>query len=315
MASQEATIEPEEGPTKGPFKFIKGKGKKTDNELLTLFCNYNANLSSRERCESMHQKDLQLKCNCLSILQPNELEVDNPFSDAVAQYQLYFCRLKSIEQKKIVIEWMRSNSNTGPHRRYPIPFLLDNTQDASSFNALREATICPSSLVELLGRSKKWLKECVDHATNNTLPSHGLIGKTSNNRKAFLQVFEDDLVQHFEELRKEASPIATRLVRESTGETTTRDDDDKTELLGPDVTMRTCYSNFCLSKGVIVSSEKDISGYKFWFAVYPFFRGIYWRMFSKLVGRRTNNRYTALNQTPRAIFLICRQKNNARTRN
>jgi hypothetical protein len=63
------------------------------------------------------------------------------------------------------------------------------------------------------------------------------------------------------------------------------------------------------------TSEKDISGYEFWFAVYPFFWGIYWRMFSKLVGRRKNNRYTALNQTPRAIFLICRQKINARTCN
>lgn len=271
MASQEATMEPEEGPAKGPFKFIKGKDKKSDDELLVLFGNYNVDLSSKDRCESMHQKGLKLQCNCLSILSPNELEVDSPFSDAVAQYQLYFSRLKSIEQKKIVIEWMRSNPNNNgtAHRRYPIPFLLDNSQDSSTFQALREATVCPSSLVELLGRSKKWLKECVDHATNNTLPSHGLIGKTSNNRKAFLLIFEDDLVQHFEELRKEASPIATRLVRESTGETTTRDDDDDYELLGPDVTMRTCYSNFCLSKGVIVSAtnkgtfkKRPLEGYE-----------------------------------------------------
>jgi hypothetical protein len=73
------------------------------------------------------------------------------------------------------------------------------------------------------------------------------IGGERGATSAFLKMYESDLDDHFEELKKEAEPIATRYVREMTGETTLRDTQDIL-FLPSYFTVRGCYAKFCLEK-------------------------------------------------------------------
>jgi hypothetical protein len=79
----------------------------------------------------------------------------------------------------------------------------------------------------LLGVGKEWWLTCIKHCLNNTVPDFKLKGRKPNNKRRWDEMYFDSLVEHFEELRKEAVPMATRFVREKTGETTTRDANDK----------------------------------------------------------------------------------------
>jgi hypothetical protein len=57
-------------------------------------------------------------------------------------------------------------------------------------------------------------------------------------------------------LKQEAEPIATCVVRELTGETNLRDDDDA-DYLPPSVSKRSCYGRFCLGRGWRVTSTNN----------------------------------------------------------
>jgi hypothetical protein len=68
----------------------------------------------------------------------------------------------------------------------------------------------------------------------------------SNRKRGFQEAFDKNLEEHFECLKKEAEPIATRYVRETTGETTLRDKDDYLLFLPSYYSVRSCYAKFCL---------------------------------------------------------------------
>ncbi|KAG7348931.1 hypothetical protein IV203_011528 [Nitzschia inconspicua] len=75
----------------------------------------------------------------------------------------------------------------------------------------------------------------------------------SNKKRKFLEDFEKTLEEHLEELQREAEPIATRYVREVTGETTLRDGDGGLIYLPPFFTVRKCYANYCYQKRGILA--------------------------------------------------------------
>ncbi|KAG7344887.1 hypothetical protein IV203_032418 [Nitzschia inconspicua] len=78
----------------------------------------------------------------------------------------------------------------------------------------------------------------------------------SNKKRKFLEDFEETLEEHFEELQREAEPIATRYVREVTGEATLRDGEDGLIYLPPFFTVRKCYAQYCYQKrGVIITTS------------------------------------------------------------
>jgi hypothetical protein len=214
----------------------------TGLERLENSIQYNLSLGSRECCINSHSK-AKMQCHCLSVLNGRE-----DFCQAVAEYQLMFEKLSSVEKKKVVIEWMRANSNEGNKRLYTIPYILDSTDVAADYLALRNASICQSAMMCLLKKGYKWWKSCATHNRNMTVPSHKLTGQMSNKKRKFLVDYKEDLESHFGELVKEAEPIATRYVREVTGETTLRDNDDSMLYLPSFFTQRNCYAKFCLEK-------------------------------------------------------------------
>lgn len=223
---------------------------------------YNQSLSSQPSClNRLRAKPRRLTCKCLRVLNEDE---GGLFCEAVAEYQMYFGRKTNCEQQHIVIEWMRLSmafQRGARDRRFCIPFLRTAPGAATAaasddpFAALQEALCCPSSILDILGKGKTFWNTCHSHSITNTFPFHKLTGQPSNKKRMWDSLYEDSLILHMEELRKESGPIATRFVREETGEVTTRDDNDKSEYLSPAWSKRQCYASYCRSRGVIITTN------------------------------------------------------------
>jgi hypothetical protein len=112
-------------------------------------------------------------------------------------------------QKTTVIEWLRYAPLVAKSRELRIPFILGSDDVPENFGELSDAKICSHALMSLLGKGFRWWKNCLDHNDNMTRPMHKLTGKFGNKKRSFLLMYESDLDDHFEELKKEAEPIAT----------------------------------------------------------------------------------------------------------
>jgi hypothetical protein len=246
-----------------PFDMLRNSPLKDDDDLIDEFIVYNEALASRPRCVPRARASLkteQKRCQCLHVLSESVF-----FCEAVAQYQLNFGRKKREDQQRIVIQSMQSSlllcdcsyAYKYSNMVFPIPFILseDDCMEFDHYSNLRKSKICRDALVDILGLGRIYWSTCLQHALNNTLPDYKLKGRTTNRKRKWDATYFDSLVVHFEELRKEAVPIATRFVRERTGETTTRDDNEKVEALPPSFTKRQCYYNYCASRGVKVTSN------------------------------------------------------------
>jgi hypothetical protein len=257
-----------------PFDFFSAV-ERDDSIIFDEFVSYNEDLSLSKCVHRVQPRrpgqSKEKSCSCLKVLQESPR-----FVEAVAEYQVYFGGLNRRQKQMIVIEWIRYSQHYGqttvqeqdqfPQRTnssllFPIPFVLseeedhDNDSTTTDYSNLRVAKICRDALMDLLGVGKDWWFTCIKHGLNNTVPNFKLKGRKANNKRRWDEMYFDSLVEHFEELRKEAGPIATRFVREKTGETTTRDDNEKLECLTPDFSKRQCYYKYCRSRGVKVSAN------------------------------------------------------------
>ncbi|KAG7361881.1 hypothetical protein IV203_025547 [Nitzschia inconspicua] len=214
--------------------FMKGKKK----NQLEPFIELNHKLVERGCCVSKSTCK-GMTCHCLQILS------DEVFSTAVAEYQVMFHTKKQVEQKKVVIEWLRNGSDK--MKSFRIPFIVEPYLDYD-YDPLRKASVCLNALMDILAKGRDFWMTCVRHHKEGTYPEHKNVCRMSNKKRQFLQTYEKELDEHFEELKREAEPIATRYVREVTGESTLRDGEDNMLYLPPFMTMRRCYGNFCLDK-------------------------------------------------------------------
>jgi hypothetical protein len=245
------------------------KDRPDDQSIIDEFICYNDRLASSPHCIHRVQSSGMKKeknCCCLHVLNESP-----SYCEVIAQYQMYFGQLKRADQQRIFVDWIRNslfhfNGHQQYHRRHAhlsfgIPFLLSEDDNAlnggngGQYDRLRDAKICRDALMDILGLGKLFWETCLRHVRCNTLPEYKAKGRKSNIKERWNAVFFDSLVQHFEELRKEAGPIATRFVRERTGETTTRDDNEDAEYLTPDFSKRQCYYQYCLSRGVRVTAN------------------------------------------------------------
>ena len=231
-------VEEEQGNTTGNSE---AGGDKPDKLRLQVELNLSL---GRKTCCTDKNTNCKLTCRCLAVLDGNEM-----FCQAVAEYQLMFKNLKpAAEQKKIVIEWMRSNRDEERRRLYRIPFILHEDDDHLLYTNLRNQLICANAMMGLLGRGYKWWLDCTHHHRNMTIPQHKLTGKVSNNKRKFDDDFADDLHDHFVKLQSESEIISTRWVREATGQLSLRDHDEMALRLPPYYSRRSCYASFCLEK-------------------------------------------------------------------
>lgn len=234
-----------------PYDYFKIQKKEqlSDEYIHFKFSTWCRSIAVEECCMNILNKTPKLQCNCLEVISHS-----TEFCDAVAEYLMMFGQLKGDDQKKLMIEWMNQQISVSEKWVFPIPYIT-NGVDNHTFGRMKQARICKSALLRLFGRGRKWWFVCLKHSKSNTLPSHKLRGRVSNNKSRWNRKFKDDLIDHFEELRKETGPIATRFVREKTGTITLRDKSDKAEYLPPYLTKRACYAQFCLNRGYIITTD------------------------------------------------------------
>ncbi|KAG7358348.1 hypothetical protein IV203_014936 [Nitzschia inconspicua] len=222
------------------------------NPDISILVSMNRHLAERGFCVSKH-KGTPIRCRCLEVLSQEDY-----YCTAVANYQMTVMSLEKYKQQRIVVEWLRH------HRRHPsdkskytfrMPFYVAK-DDARAYQDLREAFICHNAMLDIFARGYGFWKKCVQHHEMGLFPTHGNCGETPNNKKRFMEDHKKHLEKHFAELLREAEPIATRYVRELTGETTLRDAEDDLVYLPPTFTVRGCYAKFCHDeKGVIVTAN------------------------------------------------------------
>ncbi|KAG7354897.1 hypothetical protein IV203_026548 [Nitzschia inconspicua] len=92
-----------------------------------------------------------MTCHCLQILS------DEVFSTAVAEYQVMFHTKKEVEQKKVVIEWLRNESDK--MKSFRIPFKVEPYLDYD-YDPLRKASAYLNALMDILARGRDfWMDD------------------------------------------------------------------------------------------------------------------------------------------------------------
>lgn len=241
------------GKRSTPYSYfsLPKKDRPTLSFIIEMFVSFNQQQLVKTSCTD-HLQGRGCMCNCLWIFGYKTV-----FQQAVAEFQVMFGMMEGNEKKKLLIEWMKQQGDADPGNwMFPVPFIIDMDTDTwEEYIVLKRTQICRNALLELLGQSKAWWWNCAKHAKQNTVPGHKLKGKPSNRQRSFNFHFRDDLIDHFENLKKEAGPIPTRFVREITGLVTLRDTDDKAKYLPPYLTKRGCYASFCLERGVKITTD------------------------------------------------------------
>lgn len=204
----------------------------------------------QEFCTDMFSKPKHRECNCLSIFQKQQEDVDPPLLRATARYMVYFAKKTKVDQQMIVIEWMKY-AGTGIQARFVIPILAEDDDELVDL-PIEQSKICRNALLAIIGYSKYFWGTLVDCVGAGTIPSHGLIGKQSNN--SMDDELETALYMFLSEMEELAEPTAMRFVRDQTGQLDSRDEDDDVLYLAPSYSKRSLYHRFCYERGWIMST-------------------------------------------------------------
>ena len=208
---------------KTPFTLINERRNKvkntTDEDILSAFEQW----LNAVAISSVHKPCCTKDClHCLS---------DNDIRQGIGKYLFYWGQKDANTRKQTISEWYRyAKRSDRPNAKqvYKLPY------DAAGLGELAThkfagRTLCLSALRQLfdLGQ-KKWEGIKKIPTSSGVSPVHKAKGKPGNRR------FKEDnplffaLQNHFSELEDLGEPVATRIVREVTGEVTERDSNDNT---------------------------------------------------------------------------------------
>lgn len=259
-----------------PFHWYTGRGKKSvdDHDVFMEFMDYNLYLSKRGRCfDRAKGVRYPLSCHCLGWLNNGPGGI---FYEAVANYQVSTARAGKVAQQVDMINRIKMaevqkkykinfyNAEAGRHspKVYTVPFILPtgflqelkkNPGMVNPYDEFENNPICKHALMDICGFGQHMWETCEFHARTNSQPCHLSKGKLPNNKVKWDSNFAAPLHRHFEYLiRNESGPLATRTVREQTGQQTMRDTNDKVVYLSPSLTKRKSYERFCYETGWMI---------------------------------------------------------------
>jgi hypothetical protein len=253
---------------KTPFQAYESMKKEglTKDDVFHLFVSYNRSLATQGKCYDTN-KQKTVECDCLCILdsehdREDAGEIGLPYQ-AIAEWQMDFASQDKLSQQREIIHMIRygmgppRTRSRDTHKKYSIPFLAvhDGTEEGhidhnQRMLVIMEAWICKHALQALIGYRYHAWKTVLDCAEDRMLPTHKLKGLESNNKRKWEELYATSLIHHFEQLKQEAGPIATRTVRELGGQVTERDNNDLYEYLPSSLSKRNCYEKYCYSLGV-----------------------------------------------------------------
>ena len=192
---------------------------------------------------------LVTNCNCARFLETNARKAMQ-----VAEYLVHYAGMKRETKKEILHEWAKVSATIesvcpGNKLSYMVPGLpIAGAEEAAN------PMICRNALLGLLNEGRKSWRSAmqgpgiIDRRT-------GMKEDESSRGKANVEIYAS-LNQFFTELKQEALPFATRIIRDETG-TTTRDDDPDDLVLPPHISKHSCFARWCYSRGWKVQKKSS----------------------------------------------------------
>ena len=218
------------------------KDKTSDEDLLRAFAEYTNEISSGVKC-----------CGnkCLGLL------ADNDICQPVNKFLFRHSKQHHTEQTQLLSEWYRiatahRKANKANNRAFQFLLPYDATEATpEQLQKCKANFICCGALKKLfmLGQVK-WEKICKVANGSAIAPEHKLKGKKGNaERSRVKDAAVAAVYAHLEEHCDLGEQSATRIVREATGETTLRDNDDTAIYLPMALTKRMLYRRYCEENG------------------------------------------------------------------
>jgi hypothetical protein len=185
------------------------------------------------------------RCTCLSGLRHNG-NADVDMSPTVDYLISFACRSRD-DQQRIVMEWIKYSKLIGNGR--PLEekfhcFLLPGSTESYM--------LCKNALAQMIGLGRRKWETINNMVSNNTMPTHGLKGRPSNNTNPELY---QDLGLFFDQLKEHAAPRATRFIRQQTGELDIRDDDVDLLELPTSMTKRSIFRRYVEDRGWMIKVD------------------------------------------------------------
>ena len=199
-------------------------------------------------------------CSCFLLIKDDEKKLC-----MVAEYMLHWSSLKYCEKKNKWIEWMLSSRamHTGEETRYKFkngkifPLPLMSTNNLHLIQDDNVPLICRDALCRIFHIGRQFMRNTNFNQMTETVDRRSMAGKKSNNRLD--STTESNLFEYFNELKEQASPFSTRIVREEVG-LLSRDDDPDIILLPPHMTKRRLYDAWCYRMGWMPQLSKRCKG-------------------------------------------------------
>ncbi len=186
-------------------------------EKNELFMKHLQSFSAPEYCYNLQGGSIR-KCTCLHILR------DAKVRNAVAKWCVQFSEMKETEQNQIVLDWVRYARLTNPKRNtkmkcYLIPYHSDEVNNIS-LEPLQNSPVCTSAIMAICGIGEKRWSEIIGRSKKSSqVKPHGNNENSNAKIKADNPVIKN-LTEHFKKIEDMAEVVATRTVREITGEIT-----------------------------------------------------------------------------------------------
>lgn len=226
------------------------RGKKgeqySDESIQASFDSWLQNLSQCPPCND----------ECITDLD------DADIRSAVGNYLFHHGNKKQTDRSQTLVEWVRAaraNGNNGKNDKYTFPLPCHGEFDGDAKKKIQShKPICLKALKKLfkLGRDA-WLTISKRASNGGVVPPHGNKGKPNGRKRKPTDPVIIKLKAFMTRIERLGEPCATRLVREETGETTVRDDEDNAVYLPMVYGKRSTYKLYCYKQGWSIQTNKS----------------------------------------------------------
>ena len=234
--------------------------KLSPSEFRAEINEYLLKLAQADCCVSVRGE--AMKCTCLAFLADRHC-VRGAVADAL---QLYFDSNESSKRLSLVRDYRQAfhlneakphDKQSGPPRNYPLPLFVDKftgNEDDAFTEDIAEAMrygVCQATWTSLFNLKRTAFEGVKDLFDGKRCMVHGNKGKHHNNPKIdeAYRIIHERL--HFEQ-ENNATPFATRIVRDTAGCSSLRDDNEFV-FLPPSFSKRQCYYEICFACGYRVT--------------------------------------------------------------
>lgn len=273
--SNETTMAETTNPASSPYTLLNNRcnnGAKHSNEsILQLFGPW---ITGVKRCKAKLGKNADgspIFCNCTNFIDDNQVACSAP-----AKYLLQWGAKGPQNRRQVIVTQVRCHKVATKNvsniaYKFAFPFIPDGLSDEDIANINSLPPLCKVPYCDLHSiKSAKWSAIVQDTTKSPIASAHKHKGKEPNSKLKSSNPIVATAHSFFATLSELGEPVATRVVREETGETAMRDHDVRGEVHLPcSFSRRGLYQRNCNQQGWNVLSKNNGSVIKKWVGAGP----------------------------------------------